>query len=167
MKQELTISKHEYGELKYYPAISGQIELRKLTDNLSILKLYFQKLRIIDEPDEMYFDNSTEVMLANFPIEITELDELDGMEIYIDEGFEGGALTTMLSVYDGEPINKSKIKFRLIKKDCFEIDWIGFWGEGNDNDENFKLHIIAYKENDVVTPLCEWEKDLIEKFDKK
>ncbi len=167
MKQELTILKHDYGELKYYPAISGQIELSKLTETLSILKLYFQKLRIIDKPEEMYFDLSTEVMLANFPIKITSLEELNGMELFVDEGFNEKALMTMLSVYDGEPINKSRIKFKQIKKDSFEISWIGCWGEGNNDEENFSLNIIAKKEDDVTTPLCEWEKDLIEKFDNK
>lgn len=166
MKQELIISNHDYGELKYYPAISGQIELSKLTESLSILKLYFQKLRVIDKPEDMYFDLSTEVMLANYPIKMSALEELDGMELFIDEGFEGKALTTMLSVYDGEPINKSRIKFKSVKKDCFEVDWTGCWGEGNNDDVNFKLNIIAYGEDDITTPLCEWKKDLIEKFDK-
>ncbi|MCC7454453.1 MAG: hypothetical protein IT222_09825, partial [Crocinitomix sp.] len=114
MKQELKISNHEHGELIYYPAISGQIELRKLTENLHILKIYFQKLRIIEEPEEMYFDQSTEVMLSNFPIKITTLEELDGMELYVDEGFNEVVFMTMLSVYDGEPINKSRIKLKMI-----------------------------------------------------
>lgn len=165
MKQVLIISNHEYGDLKYYPAISGQIELSKLTENLNILKLFFQKLRVIDKPEEMYFDLSTEVMLTNFPIKISSLKELDGMELFVDEGFEGDALTTMLSIYDGEPINKSKIKFKLVKENCFEVDWVGCWGEGNNDEENFKLNIIAYPEDDIITPLCEWDKDLIEKFD--
>ena len=129
--QELKINDHSYGELIYHPAISGQIELLKLTESLSILKLFFQKLRIIGKPEEMYFDLSTEVMLSNYPINISSLDELDGVELFIDEGFGEMALTTMLSVYDGEPINKSKIKFKQIKTDCFEIEWAGCWGEGS------------------------------------
>jgi hypothetical protein len=44
MKQKLIISGHDYGKLEYYPAISGQIELSKLTKSLYILKIYFQKL---------------------------------------------------------------------------------------------------------------------------
>ncbi|MCG2420434.1 hypothetical protein K8089_15515 [Aequorivita sp. F47161] len=166
VKQELIIKRHDYGELKYFPAISGKIELLKLTESLSILKLYFQKLKVFDKPKEMYFDDAIEVMLSNFPIKVSSIDDLDKKEIFIDEGFEGEALTTMLSIYDGEPINKSRILFKKIKEHCFEIEWTGCWGEDNYDNQNFKLNIFAFKEENVTTPICEWEKDLIEKFDK-
>jgi len=170
MKQELLLDRYENGIVKYHPAISGQIELQKLSSSLSILKLYFQKLRILEEPEDMYydyFDESTEVSLSNFPINISSLNDLDNKSIYIEKGFEGEALTTMLSIYDGEPINNSKIHFKKIKESCFEIKWTGRWGDQETDRDDFNLKMIAYKEENIITPLCENEKKLIEKFDRK
>ena len=170
MKQELLIDRYENGIVKYHPAISGQIELKKLSNTLSILKLYFQKLRILEKPKDMYieyYDDSTEVSLSNYPINISSLNELDNKNIYIEKGFGGKTLTTMLSIYDGEPINNSNIYFKKIKENCFEITWTGSWGEEKTNRDDFKLKMIAYKEDNIITPLCERESDLIKKFDRK
>jgi hypothetical protein len=167
MKQELRIQHTDIGELVYKPFISGQIELLKLTEKLSILKLFFQKLRIIDKSENMHFDYTTEVMLSNFPIDISSLNELDGVKLFIDEGFGDETFTTMLSINDGEPINNSKITFKLVKENCFCVEWTGSWGAGNYDNENFRLDMVVYQEENITTPLCEWNKDLIERFTTK
>ncbi len=167
MKQELRLKHEAFGSLVYRPAISGQIELAKLTDTLYVLRLFFQKLRITDKPAEMYYDWSTEVMLTNYPVSITSLDELDGKEFFIKDGFGEDALTTMLSIRDGEPVNNSRISFKKIKPGCFYVEWRGCWGEDNYDDVNFELYGVANEEVEIITPLCNSAEELIETFDKK
>ena len=123
--QSLKINHPNYGELVFYPENDGQIELRKLSDNLSILIIYFDNL-ILDKNCNQDFDNLTEVMLSNFPIKIKELRELDGMTIELkkgwkSEGKEDDMLFTMLSIWDGEPINNNRIHFKLNDNGSFNI----------------------------------------------
>lgn len=156
-------------EFNYQPAISGEIELDKISEKTTILKIYFRKINTLRKSTRFFelFDGSTEIMLANFPVKINDLRELDKTTIEIKKGWSDKQLFTMLSVRDGEPINNSKISFSLNNDDSIHINWIGSYPSyqsGNDIGR-LELNIIAFPKENVVTPLCSNDKELIETFE--
>ena len=51
---------------------------------------------------EGYVEESTELMLANYPIQINHIDKLENQVIQIQEGWSGPKMYTMLNIWDGE-----------------------------------------------------------------
>lgn len=162
IKQELKII-HRDEWIRYTPFSSGQIQLKKLSDTLSILKMEFDNLQALYPPERIH-ETSALVCLSNYPMRTSNLDDLDGMEIYLEKGYDANFLRTMLGIYDGEEINNNRIRFTLLKKDCFLVEWTGSWGERNYSDEDFALSLVAFKSEKVVTNVCAKDEKLIELF---
>ena len=163
--QHLKVHFPESGDKVYYPGQSSEIQLKELTSELAILRVHFRSLALHDT-DEDFYENSTSVMLANYPVSFKSLDELDGVTLEIKEGWGDKALYTMLSIYDGVPINNNKINFRKNGNGSFTVNWTGCWGEDNYGDDDLFLEMVVYPNEDVVTPLCLYDEELIKAFGK-
>ncbi|MFP9114991.1 hypothetical protein ACLI1A_13725 [Flavobacterium sp. RHBU_3] len=163
MEGYLKIFSKEYGTAEYKAEIPGLIQLDKISDSLTILKIYFQDLITISEEEYTWPEHGAEVMLANYAVEISTLDELDGKTIVLKEGFTPDILFAMLSVWDGQSLNNNKIMFTKIAEGCFRVFWTGYFGDGKQEDD-VELEMIAYQTNDLVTPLCDHTEELIEYY---
>jgi hypothetical protein len=151
-------------EFYYHPAISGKIELKKVSEKLTILKLYFRKLNALNNPINV-FEGSTELMLTNYPVNFTTFDDLNNQTIEIKNGWSNGALFTMLSLQDGEPTNDNVIKFQLNSDKSITVKWTGTYTYyHHSNGSKFELNIIAFPEDDIITPLCSYEDELEKLF---
>lgn len=157
----------EYLEYTYRPGISGEIEIETLREGLNILTVYFRKLNALNE--ELNFDDdTTEIMLANFPVKQTEISQLDGVKIELKNGWTDKQMFTMLSVRDGEPTNNNSIEFHVKNDGSVNVRWTaGYTSYQSGKDVGqFELNLIAFEKKDVITPLCENNKKLIEIFGK-
>lgn len=157
-------------EFSYANNSFGEIELRKLTDNLNILIIHFENLNLVvenenDETDE-FLDDPISIMLSNYPIEINELTDL---EIDLKNGWTDEMLFTMVTFRDGESINNNKISIKKDGNGTFDIIWTGSYSSWqNDYSDRFlELTAKAKSSTEIVTPLCENEKIIVEMFDKK
>lgn len=148
----------------FRPESPGLIQLEKISDSLTILRLYFNDLKMVEESEEDYFDRSTAMMLTNFKVEYGDLNDLDRQTITIAKGWRKKILLTMLSVYDGQPINDSQINFERVAEGCFNVKWTGSYGQHNEQDGNIEFYGTAYHTNDVTTPLCDYNHELIEYY---
>ena len=156
----------EYGMLKYVQEEIGQIELRKLQDDFFVLKVFFPKLTIVNPPHE-YWDDWTQIMLTNIPVNIKANEEIDGWKLKF-KVIDYPIMCTMLSIWDGEHVDNNEIQITKINESQFQVDWIGCIGEDDDpNYINLKLRLKAEIREEVVTPLCLWEHELIEIFKPK
>jgi len=157
----------EIREYIYRPAISGEIELESISENINILKIYFRKISALNEPLEL-FEESTEIMLSNYPIKINKLDELDNFKIEIKKGWTENQLFTMLSVRDGEPVNNSIINFSINQDRSFTILWTGSYPHYQSSEDvgRFELNVIAFEKKNTVTPLCNNKEELLKVFGK-
>tara|TARA_B110000046_G_C12952140_1_gene380639 strand:+ start:324 stop:623 length:300 start_codon:yes stop_codon:yes gene_type:complete len=69
----------------YRAGVSGEIEIERLCEGLNILTVYFRKLNALNK--ELDFDDeSTEIMLANLPIQQSTVKELDGLKLDLKKG---------------------------------------------------------------------------------
>lgn len=154
----------------YKPETVGLIQLKKISENVTILKIYIQDLVIVNEPEEdeeIFYEDSTEVMLSNFSVEYKSLDELHNKTIHIEKGFNSEMLLAMLSVFDGEEINNINITFKKIEEGCFEIFWTGYYGEGEQDYDDIEIKTIVYQtNNDIITPICLYDSELVEFYSK-
>ena len=157
-------------EFRYVSNSFGEIELRNLTDKLNILIIHFKNLDLVtensdDEADE-FLDDPISIMLANYPIKIDELSEL---ELDIKDGWTDDMLFTMVTFRDGESINNNKISIKKDENGAFDINWTGSYSTWNtDRSDRFlELNIKAKLKTEIVTPLCENDEVIIKTFDKK
>lgn len=163
--QQLTIFFSEkYPEIQYSFKELGQIALHKISEDLTVLKIYFTGLQLQDTGNDVFgsVDQSIEVMLTNYPVNYATLEELDGQVVTIKHGWTNHETFTMLSILDGEPIGHSTISFKKVEKDIFEIVWNGIWGEENNEQNMLALCLRAQKRDVVVTPLCMHDQELLE-----
>jgi hypothetical protein len=161
--QYLAVGFSEIGDKIYRPGKSGEIQLKHLTSEITILKVHFPTLGVREDDDD-FFENSTSLMLTNYPVSFKSLNELDGITLSIKEGWTDNAMYTMLSVYDGEPINNNRISFKKNENNSFTVTWRGCWGEGSYGVDTVFGELVAYVCEDVVTPLCAYDEELIEIF---
>jgi hypothetical protein len=163
MKQYIKFYDNNSGiieEFIYHPAISGEVELYPLTNSTSILRLYFRKLSALNKSIDI-FEGSTELMLANFPVQIKDYDELDGFTIELKHGWYDAVSFTMLSLQDGEPVNNNIIEFIKNDNGSFTVSWKGeYTYYHSENGSKFELQAIAYPAVKVITPLCDYEDEL-------
>jgi len=157
-------------EFSYAPNSYGAIELRKLTDKINILIIHFENLDLSaessdDEADE-FLDDPISIMLANYPIKINELSDL---EVDLKDGWTDDMLFTMVTFRDGESINNNKISIKKDGNGAFDVIWTGSYSTWNtDRSDRFlELNLKAKPKTEVVTPLCENEEVILETFDKK
>ena len=71
----------------------------------------------------------------------------------------------MLNIHDGEPIYNTKIRFKRISENCFNIFWTGFYSE--DKSDSIELQMKACQANEIVTPLCDNNEELKEYYFKR
>lgn len=144
----------------------GLIQLDKISDNLTILKIYFQDLNPENWHEDFWMDYHAGVVLANYAVKIENLNDLDGQTVEIKEGFTDDMLFVMLCVWDGQPLNNNKIRFERITEGCFRVFWTGYFGEDEQQDDDVELEMIAYQTNDLVTPLCDHKEELIKYYNR-
>lgn len=156
----LKIKYNSGAESIYLPAGKGEIEICFLSEGLNILKIYFPELVLESTNSTEFIDESTEVMLTNYPVEITNLTDLMVHNLKIEEGWPDGNQFTMLSIWDGEKIDENHIDIKRLNNDEFEVIWQGGTNEQNPRFKKLELRLHAKQSKDVVTPLCLDEEDL-------
>ncbi len=152
----------------YRAGVSGEIEIERLCEGLNILTVYFRKLNALNK--ELDFDDeSTEIMLANLPIQQSTVKELDGLKIGLKKGWTNKQMFTMLSLRDGEPINNNRIEFKLREDGSINVLWTGVFTSYQSGEDvgRFELNLIAFEKKDLITPLCENNEILISHFKSK
>jgi hypothetical protein len=154
----------EYGLIKYTQVEIGQIELRRIKDGFYILKIYFPELIVLNSPHE-YWEESTEVMLTNIPVNITSVDELDGWKIKFKVS-DYPIMCTMLSIHDGEHIDNNNIEIFKTDENQYIVIWTGCVEEETENPNliDLRLRLKAEIKEEVITPLCMWNHELIKVF---
>ncbi|WP_459212276.1 hypothetical protein [Aquimarina rhabdastrellae] len=164
---EIDEDSEEVEEYIYRPVISGEIELENISEEINILKIYFRKISVLNEPLEL-FEDSLEIMLSNYPIKINKLNELDNFRIEIKKGWTDSQLFTMLSVRDGEPINNLTIDFTLNEDKSIHIKWTGTYPDYQSSEDigKFELDIIAFEKENIITPICSNKEKLLEVLNK-
>ena len=145
MEGYLKIFNEEEGTAQYKAETPGLIQLEKISDYLTILKIYFQDLHPTNWHEDFWMDDYAGVVLANYAIKIESLSELDGHTIAFKDGFTSDMLFSMLCVWDGQPINNNKIRFKKIAEGCFRIFWTGYFGDAEKDEDDVELEMIAYQ----------------------
>jgi hypothetical protein len=159
LKQYVKFTHVEEGEkpqtFLYRQGKEGVIGLEKLSDDLTILRVYFRSLVPVDSSRE-FEDGETQLMLTNYPVSFKSLEELHGQTIEIKNGWLKDVLFTMLSINDGEPVNDNKISFRVNADKTVTVDWTGTYTDyGSREGSRFELHMIAFRQDGIITSLCE------------
>ena len=156
--------------LTYLPKNHGFIEIKRLTDNLNVLIIHFQELKLVSEAhsnhvDEL-LDKDIEIMLTNYPIAVSNLKELDNLKIEVKEGWTDNLQFTMVAFRDGEPINNNVVAINRNERGELDICWTGSlskW-QRDHSDRFMKLNIKALPKRGIITPLCESFDAVIEKI---
>ena len=156
----------ESGLIKFIPEESGQIKLHRIEEDLFTLKIFFPKLAVVNPPHEN-FDEWIQIMLTNLPVNIKNTTELNGWKTNFKVK-DFPVMCAMLGIYDGEYIDNNEIEITKVKDQKYSIKWKGFFGETEDPELiDFHLNLTAELTQEITTPLCMWDSELIEIFKPK